>query len=412
MELAACGGGGAGSKLLCRLLRRAAGQPYYGRLSTDAEGGIRAGWNRWLSKVSEPASRIISCGVSKLSSSVFYKPLPAPPSMLAPSGSNQMAKLLLANRVAFFKAWDENINFFGRFSASQAPTLQPDMYCFSHDHWPLVELASGVSELAIDELTVDEKLKSEDHHPTFTFSKSSTLILSPPPMSRSFPFSPFAVGRISQNHWNRLPKESRLSRRLYHSSESHNQCWSCGEAAVSWPFLACDACRSVQPVDPSVDYFQIFGLEKTYEIRDTNLEGKYKDWQKKLHPDLVHSKSEKEKTFAAEQSARVIDAYRTLSKPLSRALYLLQLEGVHVDEEKTLTEPDILAEMMEIREAVEEASDSDSLKQIQSQIQTKLDNWSSSFREAFEKQNFDDAITSILRMRYYDRAIEAIVKKL
>lgn len=23
-----------------------------------------------------------------------------------------------------------------------------------------------------------------------------------------------------------------------------------------------------------------------------NLEGKYKDWQKKLHPDLVHSKSE------------------------------------------------------------------------------------------------------------------------
>ena len=32
--------------------------------------------------------------------------------------------------------------------------------------------------------------------------------------------------------------------------------------------------------------------EKKYELEDANLEGKYKDWQKKLHPDLVHSKSE------------------------------------------------------------------------------------------------------------------------
>ncbi|KAF5182386.1 Iron-sulfur cluster co-chaperone protein hscb protein, partial [Thalictrum thalictroides] len=92
--------------------------------------------------------------------------------------------------------------------------------------------------------------------------------------------------------------------------------------ALSKPFLACDSCRSVQPVDPSVDYFQIFGLEKIYGIDDTHLESKYKNWQKKLHPDLVHSKSEKEKEYAAEQSARVIDAYRTLQKPLLRAMYL------------------------------------------------------------------------------------------
>lgn len=31
--------------------------------------------------------------------------------------------------------------------------------------------------------------------------------------------------------------------------------------------------------------------EKKFDIDDENLEGKYKDWQKKLHPDLVHSKS-------------------------------------------------------------------------------------------------------------------------
>ena len=32
--------------------------------------------------------------------------------------------------------------------------------------------------------------------------------------------------------------------------------------------------------------------EKKYELDAGSLEGKYKDWQKKLHPDLVHNKSQ------------------------------------------------------------------------------------------------------------------------
>ncbi|KAF0913747.1 hypothetical protein E2562_024621 [Oryza meyeriana var. granulata] len=187
------------------------------------------------------------------------------------------------------------------------------------------------------------------------------------------------------------------------------ECWSCG---ASGAFLSCGSCGSVQPVDPAVDYFQIFGLEREYNIKDNNLEGKYKDWQKKLHPDLVHSKSEKERAFAAEQSALVIDAYRTLRKPLLRALYLLQLEGIHIDEEKTITDPELLMEMMEIREAVNEASDPQTVEKIQSQIKRKLETWSISFQEAFDKRDFDSAVKATQRMRYYERAVEETVKKL
>ncbi|XP_006664540.3 iron-sulfur cluster co-chaperone protein HscB homolog [Oryza brachyantha] len=187
------------------------------------------------------------------------------------------------------------------------------------------------------------------------------------------------------------------------------ECWSCGAGGA---FLSCGACGSVQPVDPAVDYFRIFGLEREYNIKDNNLEGKYKDWQKKLHPDLVHSKSEKERAFAAEQSALVIDAYRTLSKPLSRALYLLQLEGIHIDEEKTITDPELLMEMMEMREAVSEANDPQTLEKIQSQIKRKFETWSNSFQEAFDKRDFDRAVKATQRMRYYERAVEETVKKL
>ncbi|XP_047081302.1 iron-sulfur cluster co-chaperone protein HscB homolog [Lolium rigidum] len=187
------------------------------------------------------------------------------------------------------------------------------------------------------------------------------------------------------------------------------ECWSCGAKGA---FLSCGSCRSVQPVDPAVDYFRIFGLDRGYDIKDNSLEGKYKDWQKKLHPDLVHSKSEKERAFAAEQSALVIDAYRTLSKPLPRALYMLELEGIHVDEEKTINDPGLLMEMMEIREAVSEADDSQTLEKIQSQMKRKLETWSKSFQEAFDKRDFNRAVEATQRMRYYERAMEETVKKL
>jgi molecular chaperone HscB len=35
-----------------------------------------------------------------------------------------------------------------------------------------------------------------------------------------------------------------------------------------------------------------FFRERGYDITENSLEGKYKEWQKKLHPDLAHTKSE------------------------------------------------------------------------------------------------------------------------
>ncbi|KAL0374742.1 UNVERIFIED_CONTAM: Iron-sulfur cluster co-chaperone protein HscB [Sesamum radiatum] len=95
------------------------------------------------------------------------------------------------------------------------------------------------------------------------------------------------------------PKENLFLQPEVYISETQSKsaerfrCWNCGaDAESAAPFLFCRACRSVQPVDESIDYFQIFGLGRTYKIEVEELEKKYKDWQKKLHPDLVHSKSQ------------------------------------------------------------------------------------------------------------------------
>ncbi|KAK3227053.1 hypothetical protein Dsin_006915 [Dipteronia sinensis] len=198
------------------------------------------------------------------------------------------------------------------------------------------------------------------------------------------------------------------------SAEKFNNsaCWNCNAVPKATPFLFCECCRSVQPLHHSLDYFQIYGLDKNYEIEDENLERKYKDWQKKLHPDLVHSKSQREREYAAEQSARVIEAYRTLTNPLSRAIYILKLEGIDVNEEETVSDPELLTEIMEIREAVEDAADSKALNEILSPVQEKLIQWSNSFANAFRNQKFDEALNCTRRMTYYDRVNKEIMKKL
>ncbi|XP_050379582.1 LOW QUALITY PROTEIN: iron-sulfur cluster co-chaperone protein HscB homolog [Argentina anserina] len=202
------------------------------------------------------------------------------------------------------------------------------------------------------------------------------------------------------------PDSSLLSPLSASSSSQPNSahCWNCTAAASTTPFLLCPSCRCIQ----TVDYFQIFRLERKYDSVEGTLEGKYKEWQKKLHPDLVHSKSEKEREYAAEQSARVIDAYRTLSNPLARAIYILKLEGVDIDEEETLTDLDLLSEIMEIREAVEEASDAQALNQIQTQMQEKLKEWSNNFSKTFESRNFEEAVKAIRHMTYYERVMKKL----
>ncbi|XP_009626384.1 iron-sulfur cluster co-chaperone protein HscB homolog isoform X1 [Nicotiana tabacum] len=230
------------------------------------------------------------------------------------------------------------------------------------------------------------------------------------PSQLHFPVSSSISPQVDQ-----FPQRYDFSGRFHFCSEAAQKliCWNCNAvSSTTTPFLVCNACGCVQPVDQSVDYFHIFGLEKKYGIEGENLERKYKDWQRKLHPDLVHTKSEKEKEYAAEQSARVINAYRTLTDPLSRAIYILKLEGVHVDEEERIDDLELLAEIMELRETVEEAANSQALKQIQGEIQGKFEQSSISFANALQHRKYEEAVAATQRMTYYKRANEEIVKKL
>jgi molecular chaperone HscB len=142
-------------------------------------------------------------------------------------------------------------------------------------------------------------------------------------------------------------------------------CWSCGEMRAAH---FCSACGKVQPPLP-VDYFAFFGLPRKLEINVSGLEKEFYELSRRLHPDLNVLFERKEQDWSLEQTSQLNDAYRTLKDPIRRTEYLLQLEGVELEEQsKSATEkarasgeikkqvvpPDLLEEVFELNMQLEE----------------------------------------------------------
>jgi molecular chaperone HscB len=147
------------------------------------------------------------------------------------------------------------------------------------------------------------------------------------------------------------------------------KCWSCGasvEAANGAHF--CAVCGNVQP-PAKTDYFSFFGLPRKLNVDVAALEKSFYMLSRKLHPDLYAQNDQREQEWSLEQSSLLNDAYRTLKDPIKRTQYLLQLEGVELEEQsKSATEqarttggvkrqivpPDLLEEVFELNMQLEE----------------------------------------------------------
>lgn len=130
----------------------------------------------------------------------------------------------------------------------------------------------------------------------------------------------------------------------------------------------CSACGKVQPPTP-VDYFTFFGLPRKLNLDAGLLEREFYALSRKLHPDLFARADQREQNWSLEQSSQLNDAYRTLKDPIKRTQYLLQLEGMKLEEQssaasekarqsgeakKQVVPPDLLEEVFELNLQLQE----------------------------------------------------------
>ncbi|KAH7438427.1 hypothetical protein KP509_04G014400 [Ceratopteris richardii] len=190
------------------------------------------------------------------------------------------------------------------------------------------------------------------------------------------------------------------------------ECWACGKIKSGKNFLMCPFCNVVQPPNSDITYFDIFDQEQRFDIDLKDLEAKYKSLMKTLHPDLTHGKSVQEKEYYAQWSALVTTAYTDLLKPVSRATYLLKLRGIHVEEEGTVTDPDLITEVMDFREALQSMPDRKTLEELNKKASGRMDDWRAAFKAAFEEGNNTAAVGALQRMSYFGRVCEDINREL
>lgn len=121
--------------------------------------------------------------------------------------------------------------------------------------------------------------------------------------------------------------------------------------------------------DAQNSYFTQFGLPPHLHIDLAALEKSFYAQSRKLHPDRFAARPQAEQEAALAASSQLNDAYRTLRDPIARTEYLLELEGIQLEEQsraatnaaraagtekKQVAPPDLLEEAFELNMQLEE----------------------------------------------------------
>ena len=164
-------------------------------------------------------------------------------------------------------------------------------------------------------------------------------------------------------------------------------------------------------LDFSKNYFELFGLPVVFEVDGTELASRYRDLQRAVHPDRYANATEQEKRLSMQGASLINDALETLKKPLSRARYLLELKGIHLEPSGgNISDAGFLMEQMELREELAEARHQDDpyaavadlLKHIDSHIQALLKEIGEQF-EAGTAESLDQAKEIMNKLQFLYR---------
>lgn len=108
--------------------------------------------------------------------------------------------------------------------------------------------------------------------------------------------------------------------------------------------------------DLGKNYFELFGLPVSFDVDSVDLAARYRELQRRFHPDRYASASEPERRLSLQLTAQVNAALQTLKDPVARARYLLSLQGIDTGEDTdTAMDTAFLMEQMELREGLAKA---------------------------------------------------------
>ncbi len=148
--------------------------------------------------------------------------------------------------------------------------------------------------------------------------------------------------------------------------------------------------------------FDTLGLEPSFAVNLAALEKAYFAAQREAHPDRFVGKPEADRIAAILKSQEINDAYDTLKNPLARAEHLLLLNGKPPGE----ASPQLLMEIMELRERLADADSGAELASIVEEIKTLASECQQELQTAFDTKDYATAADETNRLSYLGKAME------
>ena len=214
---------------------------------------------------------------------------------------------------------------------------------------------------------------------------------------------------------NRLPYLTTLrSLRPAPSPSAAGKAWAACLAACR-PFAStARQCDTAPPTPPT--HYEIF--KETFAAGPppagafsadvTKLRKEFLKLQGQAHPDKHPGGADKRR--AEGLSSRINEAYKTLQDPLRRAQYLLSLRGIEVAEDETakVEDPELLGEVLETREAIEEAETEADLEPLNDTNEVRIGKSLVVLEHAFAREDLDTAKAEAVRLRYWFNIKESL----
>jgi molecular chaperone HscB len=105
-----------------------------------------------------------------------------------------------------------------------------------------------------------------------------------------------------------------------------------------------------------VDPFATLGLTRRFDIDLAELERRYRDLQRAFHPDRHTAAPASERRMTLQKAVEINEAYRVLRDDQRRAEAMLAaVSGEARPEPERVADPELLMEIMELRESLSEA---------------------------------------------------------
>ena len=163
------------------------------------------------------------------------------------------------------------------------------------------------------------------------------------------------------------------------------------------------------------NHFELFGLPARFDVDLAQLDTRYRELQREVHPDRFAAAPDAERRVSMQLATRVNEAYQTLKSPLKRAVYILQLRGVDPKLETNTAMPsEFLMEQISWRERIEAGSEEpEALLRLQAGLRDESRKIYETLHGQLDERRDDEAASQTARMlMFYEKLDDEIDDRL